>query len=77
MVLEVRHVHTELVFGDVTLRVGPDVAVLLRLPGGEALRKLGLTRVKFFSVTLIAEFIPDACNDLSGVIEEAPHVGPH
>jgi hypothetical protein len=30
------------------------------LPGGEALRQLSLTRVKFF-----------------GVIEEAPHVGPH
>ncbi len=63
MVLEVRYVHTEIVLGDVALRVGSDVAVLLRLPGGEALRKLGLTRVKFFSVTFIAKFILDACND--------------
>jgi hypothetical protein len=60
LVLEVRDVHNEFVFGDVALRVGPDVAVLLRLPGGEALRQLGLTRVKFFSVTFIAEFKPEA-----------------
>jgi hypothetical protein len=60
LVLDVRHVHTEVIFGDVALRVGPDVAILLCLPGGEALRQLGLTRVKFFSVTFIAEFKPEA-----------------
>jgi len=75
LVLDVREVHTELVFGDVALRVGPDVAILLCLPGGEALRLLGLTRVKFFSVTFIAEFKPEAFENLSGVLEEAPHIG--
>jgi hypothetical protein len=60
LVLEVREVHTELALGDVALRVGPDVAVLLRLPGGEALRQLGLTRVELFCVTFVAEFVPEA-----------------
>ena len=77
MVLDVREAHTELVLGDVVLRVGSEVAVLLCLPGGEALRQLGLMRVEFFCDTFVAEFIPDAFKDLSGVIEEAPHVGPH
>lgn len=27
MILEVRHVHTELALGEIALRVGPDVAV--------------------------------------------------
>jgi hypothetical protein len=59
------------------LRLGPDVAVLLRSPGGEALRQLGLMRVEFFGVAFAVEFVPEAFKDLAGVIEEAPQVGPH
>jgi hypothetical protein len=33
--------------------------------------------VEFFCETFVAEYIPEAFKDLCGVIEEAPHLGPH
>jgi hypothetical protein len=77
LVFDVREVHTELVLGDVALRVGPYVAILLRLLGCEALRQLGLTCAKFFGVAFAVVVVPEAFEDLAGVVEEAPHVGPH
>jgi len=47
------------------------------LPGGEALRQLGLARLEFFCVAFAVVFVPEAFEHLAGVVEEALHVGPH
>ncbi len=69
---EVGQVDVQFRLRQVPLGVQVDVAVLLRLLGGEALRQFGLARVEFFGVAFAVVFVSEAFEALTGGVEDLP-----
>jgi hypothetical protein len=62
----------------VSLRVGPDVAIPFGVLGGEPLGQVGVSGLEFVCCGVGIDLLQlEAFQNLSGILKERPHVGPH